>query len=58
MTDHFAATGHIHNSKSARLNLQTIALSNQNNTHGYISNFLKRVAIQYVLAVAIGPAYD
>ena len=44
-------------SKSARLNLQTTALTYQNNIHCYISNLLKRLAIQYVLAVAIGLLY-
>ena len=57
MTDLFVATGHIHYSKSARLNAQTIVLTYQSNTHGYISNFLKRVVIQDVLAVAIGPVH-
>ena len=57
MIDLIAATGHIQYSKSARLNTQTIALTYQNNTHGYISNFLKSVALQYALAVAIGSAY-
>ena len=58
MSDLSVATRHIHYSKSARLNIQTIALTYQINTHGYTSNFLKRVAIQYVLAVAIRPVYD
>ena len=53
--DLFAATGHIHYSKSARLSLQTIVLTDRNNFHGYVSKLLKRVVIQYVLAVAIGP---
>ena len=57
MTDLFTATGHIHYLKSACLNLQTIALTYQNNIHGYISNLLKRLIIQYVLGVAIGPVY-
>ena len=57
MIDLSTATGHIHYSKSARLNLKTFALTYQNNIHGYISNFLKRLVIQYVLAVAIGPVY-
>ena len=57
MTDLFTATGHIHYLKSACLNLQTIALTYQNNIHCYISHLLKRLVIQYVLAVAIGPVY-
>ena len=55
--DLFTANGNIHYSKSACLNLQTIALTYQNNNHGYISNLLKRLVIQYVLVVAIGPVY-
>ena len=58
MTDLFTASGHIHYSKKARLNLQTIALTYQNNIHGYISNLLKRLVIQYVLIVAVGPVYE
>ena len=57
MIDLFMATGHIHYSKSARLNLQTLALTYQNNIHGYISNLLKRLVIQFVLAVTIGPVH-
>ena len=57
MIDLFRGTGHIHYSKSALLNLQNISLTYQNNIHGYISNFLKRLINQYVLAVAIGPVY-
>ena len=57
MIDLFTATGHINYSKSACLNLQTIALTYQNNIHGYILSFLKKLVIQYVLAVAIGPVY-
>ena len=57
MIDLFMATGHIHYSKSARLNLQIIALTYQNNIDRYISNLLKRLVIQFVLAVAIGSSY-
>ena len=57
MIDLFMATGHIHYSKSARLNLQTLALTYQNNIHGYISNLLKRLVIQFVLTVTTGPVY-
>ena len=57
MIDLSTATGHIHYSESARLNLKTFALTYQNNIHGYISNLLKRLVIQYVLAVAVGPVY-
>ena len=55
--DLFTTAGHIHCSKSARLNLQIIALISQNNIYGYISNSLKRLIIQDVLAVANGPVY-
>ena len=55
--DLFTTAGHIHCSKSARLNLQIIALTSQNNIYGYISNSLKRLIIQDVLAVANGPVY-
>ena len=55
--DLFTANGHIHYLKSARLNLQTIALTYQNNIYGYISNLLKRLIIQYILATATGPVY-
>ena len=51
------APGHIHYSKSSRLNLQTIAFTYQSHIHGCISNLLKRLIIQYVLAVAIRPVY-
>ena len=57
MTDLSEATGGIQYLKSAPLNLETIALTYQNNTHGYISNLLKRVVIQYFLAVAVGLVY-
>ena len=57
MIDLLAATGHIHYSRSAALNIKTIALTYQNNTHGYISNFLQNFVIHYVLAVVIGPVY-
>ena len=57
MIDLFMATGHRHYSKSARLNLQTLALTYQNNIHGYISNLLKRLVIQFVLTVTTGPVY-
>ena len=57
MIDLFMATGHRNYSKSARLNLQTLALTYQNNIHGYISNLLKRLVIQFVLAVTIGPVH-
>ena len=43
--------------KSSRLNLQTIAFTYQSNIHGCMSNLLKRLIIQYVLAVAIRPLY-
>ena len=58
MIDLFGAAGHMHYSKSVRFNMQTISLTYQNNTHGYISNFLKRIVIHYVLAVFIRPVYE
>ena len=52
MFELFVAIGHMHCSKRVCLNIQTTAATYQNITHGYISNFLKGVAIQYELAVA------
>ena len=57
MIDLLAATGHIHYSRCAALNIKTIALTYQNNIHGYISNFLQKFVIHYVLAVVIGHVY-
>ena len=56
MIDLFAATKLIHYCEKCSL-ISSILKTYQNNIYCYISSLLKRVVIQYVVAIAIGSVY-